>query len=542
MATPEPSHLETPNDGPSGGDRSLADIHVTSAESPATPSLPSAAIGAPESARGEDSIHPDLEIPFDFQMFLEQIKSRSAEPVAKYLRSFLSNFTKKSLPVNDQVKVIRDFLDFIGARMSECDVWKHMSAPEFDNACEAMEKLVMNRLYDYTFTPQIASSGRLVTTDDLERDGVLRQRISLFSWVRPEHLDISSSEGSQGFTTLAQAEVLKINQYKAPRDKLICVLNCCKVIFGLLRHLREGEGADAFVPLLIYVLLKANPPHLLSNVEYINRFRHPSRLQSESGYYFSSLMAAISFIETMDHSSLSNITQSEFESNVEAAIQNLPPASNDTISHRTSGIPNSASDESAGSLMMDPGGDTSFVDDTRRFFQKTGETISKPMSMIGKIVAEALEGLDSNVASRSTSPLPSSPPPPIPTSYKPRTRPSPSPSRGASSTALAAEHYYPGRVTNTRSEPPREGALTSNRTPASIPHRESGSAGGGPSNDDFTAAQQEIDRIHDAASHAARETLKKIFPNVEDEVASMILEANHGDVGRAIDQLLDITS
>jgi hypothetical protein len=31
---------------------------------------------------------------------------------------------------------------------------------------------------------------------------------------------------------LARAEILKVNHYKAPRDKLICVLNCCKVIFG----------------------------------------------------------------------------------------------------------------------------------------------------------------------------------------------------------------------------------------------------------------------------------------------------------------------
>lgn len=27
-------------------------------------------------------------------------------------------------------------------------------------------------------------------------------------------------------------ELLKMNNYKAPRDKLICILNCCKVIFG----------------------------------------------------------------------------------------------------------------------------------------------------------------------------------------------------------------------------------------------------------------------------------------------------------------------
>lgn len=37
---------------------------------------------------------------------------------------------------------------------------------------------------------------------------------------------------AQGFLEFAQRELVKINQYKAPRDKLICVLNSCKVIFG----------------------------------------------------------------------------------------------------------------------------------------------------------------------------------------------------------------------------------------------------------------------------------------------------------------------
>ena len=38
---------------------------------------------------------------------------------------------------------------------------------------------------------------------------------------------------------------------------------------GLLRHMRKEEGADSFIPLLIYVVIKANPDHLLSNVEYV---------------------------------------------------------------------------------------------------------------------------------------------------------------------------------------------------------------------------------------------------------------------------------
>ena len=72
--------------------------------------------------------------------------------------------------------------------------------------------------------------------------------------------------------------------------------------------MQRAEGADSFLPLLIYVTVKANPDNLLSNIEwvdpfqfgsvalttwnrrYINRFRRPERLQGESGYYLSSLV------------------------------------------------------------------------------------------------------------------------------------------------------------------------------------------------------------------------------------------------------------
>lgn len=35
-----------------------------------------------------------------------------------------------------------------------------------------------------------------------------------------------------GIVFICPSELLKINHYKAPRDKMICILNCCKVIFG----------------------------------------------------------------------------------------------------------------------------------------------------------------------------------------------------------------------------------------------------------------------------------------------------------------------
>lgn len=48
------------------------------------------------------------------------------------------------------------------------------------------------------------SLGRQITTDDLERDHVLFQRIRLFGWITETHLDIPQGENNEGFLNFAQ--------------------------------------------------------------------------------------------------------------------------------------------------------------------------------------------------------------------------------------------------------------------------------------------------------------------------------------------------
>ena len=59
---------------------------------------------------------------------------------------------------------------------------------------------------------------------------------------------------------------------------------------GLLRHAKSDSSADSFMPMLIYVVLQANPENLVSNVQYILRFRNQDKLGGEAGYYLSSLV------------------------------------------------------------------------------------------------------------------------------------------------------------------------------------------------------------------------------------------------------------
>jgi hypothetical protein len=300
------------------------------------PQSPSAHAPKYQPARPVPEPEPDL--PFDFHRFLEQLRHRTADPVAKFLRSFLLEFGKKQWMVHEQVKIIGDFLEFISKKMAQCEVWRTVSDAEFDNAREGMEKLVMNRLYNQTFSPAIPPSEpasprkgrrrqeppgpgrRGQHQEDVERDEVLAQKVRIYKWVSEEHLDIKPvGEKGKKFLSLAQQELLKIKSYRAPRDKIICVLNCCKVIFGFLRTSKSDQSADAFVPLLIYTVLQANPDHLVSNVQYILRFRNQDKLGGEAGYYISSLMGAVQFIEGLDKTSLT-VTDEDFEKNVEAAV------------------------------------------------------------------------------------------------------------------------------------------------------------------------------------------------------------------------------
>ncbi|OWY45309.1 vacuolar protein sorting-associated protein 9 [Alternaria alternata] len=302
----------------------------------AEPTSPSAHASKYKPAQPAPEPEPDL--PFDFHRFLEQLRHRTADPVAKFLRSFLLEFGKKQWMVHEQVKIIGDFLEFISKKMAQCEVWRTVSDAEFDNAREGMEKLVMNRLYTQTFSPAIpppepasprkgrrrqeppGPGRRGQHQEDVERDEVLAQKVRIYKWVSEEHLDIKPvGEKGKKFLHLAQQELLKIKSYRAPRDKIICILNCCKVIFGFLRTSNSDQSADAFVPLLIYTVLQANPDHLVSNVQYILRFRNQDKLGGEAGYYISSLMGAIQFIEGLDKTSLT-VTNEEFEKNVEAAV------------------------------------------------------------------------------------------------------------------------------------------------------------------------------------------------------------------------------
>ena len=311
-------------------------------------------------------------------------------------------------------------------------------------------------------------------------------------------------------------------------------------------------------------------------------------------------MGAVSFIETMDHTSLSNIAQEEFERNVEEAIQNLPQSPMETRSSSSSETPppetepeppktpsaSPANGEEAARPLQLPT-PASIAEDTRKFFQRTSDlaqqTISKPLNAIGRIFSEALDSIEDDRrewdhpdqraqyqqhqhpgedAYRTPARTGENSLPPIQTPYKPRVRPVSTPGTPSAPGARTPESVLrmqqqtggAGGFLQPNFFGSSPGGLNffgSGGSPASTPRR-------GPTpvpinvhpgytselvpatSTEERGIMEEVGAIDQAHQESARAVVKQIFPHAEDEVVDMVLEANEGDLGRTIEAMLEI--
>lgn len=98
----------------------------------------------------------------------------------------------------------------------------------------------------------------------------------------------------------AQQALLRMNAYKTPADKLQCIVQCCTTLMELLQLGGKSAGADDFFPLLVFVILKANPPNLLATIQFINFFGGSAINSGEASYWFAQFQTAVTFVQSID--------------------------------------------------------------------------------------------------------------------------------------------------------------------------------------------------------------------------------------------------
>uniref|UniRef100_A0A8C4WYU6 RAB guanine nucleotide exchange factor (GEF) 1 n=1 Tax=Eptatretus burgeri TaxID=7764 RepID=A0A8C4WYU6_EPTBU len=233
----------------------------------------------------------------EFQEFLKLLRKPAAQDILKRCRACIEGIAVFILLPMFSFQPFNNFA-FAG------------SLPEqVEKTMDNVEKYIMTRLYKHVFCPE--------STEDEKKDLAIQKRIRALHWVTPQMLGVPINESSPQVIDMVEkaiTDIIEMDSKRVPQDKLACITRCSKHIFNALRvSQNEPASADDFLPTLIHVVIRANPPRLQSNLQYITRFCHPNRLMTgEAGYYFTNLCCAVAFIEKLDAQSLS-LTEEEFD-------------------------------------------------------------------------------------------------------------------------------------------------------------------------------------------------------------------------------------
>ena len=211
--------------------------------------------------------------------------------------------------IEDLSEVVYDFYQAMFERFETHSIFKDSNLEHIEQLMDYTESHLLTLMHNSIFTR--------ILTEDEDKDLKLQKRIKSLNWIMTQHLDIEINLKDPQARDLFDKIIsfmIEMGSKLIPLEKLDCIVNCSKTIFKLLQLSRsEPVSADQFLPTLVFVVIKANPPLLHSNIKFINRFSNPRRLMSgEAGYYFTNLCCAVAFIEKMTGESI-NLSEEEFE-------------------------------------------------------------------------------------------------------------------------------------------------------------------------------------------------------------------------------------
>ena len=170
---------------------------------------------------------------------------------------------------------------------------------------EKIEDHILRQIYDDVF-PAI---------NDI--DFKFYQRTKCLEWVTPEQLDIKRVYFNQ--LGLAISCIRKMEKAKSVYDKLNLINNAHTSINNTIKFSsgkEQNSGQDEMTPILQYIILRAQPTRIISNINYIKCFLG-ERTYSRA-FLLIQIQSADSFINNLDYEQL-KISKEEFDRQYEKA-------------------------------------------------------------------------------------------------------------------------------------------------------------------------------------------------------------------------------
>ena len=243
------------------------------------------------------------------------------------IKDFISKFSDNPWNIEEKTKIPKDYIkDDIDKSQRNNGIYstfgqyksilkRHIKSPSnpkinlisskpesiYTEIANKIEDYIMRQIYIYIYPKK-----------QLKSDLAFYNQTKKLSWVNPEHLDIKKVYINQ--LTDAILWIKKIDEKKSIREKLFCVSSAYNTMNNTIKFSsgkNEDAGQDELTPIFQYIIIKAQPPRIFSNINYIKCFLTDVELTGELGFLFSQMESAALFIMNINYQSL-KISEEEF--------------------------------------------------------------------------------------------------------------------------------------------------------------------------------------------------------------------------------------
>ena len=198
---------------------------------------------------------------------------------------------------NKIFKSINMYMDIIKKHIKNPKINKNLFGNDFIKNCNSIAEQIKDYLFRQLYV-------HVYPEDPLDKDTLFYQQTEKLSWITPEQFNIKKIYINQ--LSNAVMWIKKIDAVKSVNDKLFCLNNAYNTMNNTIKFSTGKTDAetDELTQILHYIIIKAQPKRMLSNINYIKCFLDDSDLKENLRLLLMQMESSIEFILKYDNKEL----------------------------------------------------------------------------------------------------------------------------------------------------------------------------------------------------------------------------------------------
>ena len=205
------------------------------------------------------------------------------------LKTFITENIRSGKNTHQVYPLIGRYMEFVKKQIKDPEnkyLFEDIKEAETQEYMQKIENYIVKEIYKYVYPSK-----------EIEEDKNFYNLTRSIRWITPENLEIKKLYVNQ--LEFAEQYIRDMNEAKSVFDKLDCIHNAYVTMNNTVKFIsgkNEDAGQDELTPLFQYVLIKAQPKRLISDINYIKSFLSEADQIGPKGFYVSQMESASSFI------------------------------------------------------------------------------------------------------------------------------------------------------------------------------------------------------------------------------------------------------